>query len=103
MSRAAGPQRWGPVTPHLWGGEEALSEVGIPEDDLKNEQGLVRKGRGAGCQAEGGAHAWRWQMAVLGTLRRMACETGRETRATTGQKLGSRLRGALTMSTWFCR
>ena len=57
------------MTPHLWGGQEAISEEGIPEDGLKNEQGLARKGRGPGHQSEGGAHIWR----CLGTPRSRAC------------------------------
>lgn len=57
------------MTPHLWGGQEAISEEGIPEDGLKNEQGLARKGRGPGHQSEGGAHTWR----CLGTPRSRAC------------------------------
>lgn len=49
------------MTPHLWGGQEAISEEGIPEDGLKNEHGLARKGRGQGArQREGHTRGGGW-------------------------------------------
>lgn len=75
MNRAQEPQRRGLMTPHLWGDQEAFSEEGIPEDDLKDEQGLARK---AGRERGRGAHTWRWLVAVQGNPRGIACVTGKE-------------------------
>lgn len=43
------------MTPHLWRGQEASSEDGIPEDNLKDGQGLARKGKGG---VPGGGSWW---------------------------------------------
>lgn len=39
---------WGPRTPHFLGAQETISEVGIPEDNLKDDQSLATKDREGG-------------------------------------------------------
>lgn len=88
------------MTPQLWGDQEAFSEERIPEDDLKGEQGLARKGRqgvgkrGTYLEVAGGSSGEPQGYSL--------CDRER-TRVTAGQMLESRLSQVLSRSISFCR